>query len=101
MGLSLFMISAYETYQQTSATTGLKTEYFNFFPISLSVWTQYYLDRMQLSLKSNTMSESTEISVYYLFANVYYSKKMMDYIGGNSMVGTTAIGADNNYLSYP
>ena len=99
--LSIFMVSAYEAPRSTSSTTGVKTEYFNFFPAALTTWSQTNLDAMQLSLESHTMGSDDEVTVYYLFANVYYSKKIMDYIGGNSIVGTDAVGADNNYLSYP
>jgi hypothetical protein len=101
MGVSIYMVSAYETYQQTNATTGIKTEVKNFFPTALNSWSQTDLDAMKLSLKSNTMSSTDEVIVYYLYATVYYSKNVLDYIGGNSIVGTDAVGADNNYLSYP
>lgn len=100
--LSVYMASAYQTYQGLGNTgTSYETRYHNFYPAYGTFWSQTDVDNMQVALKAAaTIGKSQENNFDYVAALVFHGSPITDRKEQIRMASLNQSLYVNNYLSY-
>jgi hypothetical protein len=98
---SIYMASAYQTYQDFGASGTGKEYHTLYFYAPAAGWYQTDVDNMKLALQAPaTIGKDEEVQVYFTQLQVGIGYRILDYVLENNLVGDDAVGFANNYLQY-